>query len=97
MIQDAGALYYLAICHERGLGTARNEAKAAELYHNAASRGHADALYNLAVFFENGIGGTTVDVSLYWEFPGSSGNPMGLGIAKLISWEWEWLEGNGKD
>jgi len=60
MIQDTDAVYYLGICHERGMGTARNEAKAAELYRNAASHGHASALYNLAVFFENGIGGTAV-------------------------------------
>ena len=56
-LQDADALYYLGICHERGLGTACNEARAAELYRSAASHGHASALYNLAVFFENGLGG----------------------------------------
>jgi len=25
----------------------------------------------------------------------SHGNPMG--IAKLVSWEWEWLDGNGTE
>ena len=34
-------------------------------------------------------------MSLYWEFPWVHGNPMGIGIAKLISWEQEWLDGNG--
>jgi len=58
MTQDVSAMYYLGICHERGLGTACNEAKAAKLYHSAASHGHVNALYNLAVFFEHGIGGT---------------------------------------
>jgi len=57
MTQDASAMYYLGICHERGLGTACNEAKATELYRNAASCGHVGALHNLAVFFEIGIGG----------------------------------------
>ena len=57
MMQDVSAVYFLGICHERGLGTACNEAKAAELYRFAASHGHVGALHNLAVFFENGIGG----------------------------------------
>jgi len=57
MTQDVSAMYFLGICHERGLGTTCSEAKAAELYRSAASHGHVDALHNLAVFFENGIGG----------------------------------------
>lgn len=55
--QDVSAMYFLGICHERGLGTTCNEAKAAELYRIAASHGHVDAVHNLAVFFENGVGG----------------------------------------
>ena len=55
--QDADAMYFLGICHEHGMGTVRNTAKAAELYRSASSHGHVSALYNLAVFFENGIGG----------------------------------------
>jgi len=57
IMQDAGGMYFLGICYERGLGTGRNEARAAELYRGAASRGHSSAMYNLAVFFEHGIGG----------------------------------------
>ena len=34
-----------------------------------------------------------LEMSLYWVY----GNPMGMGIAKLISWEWEWLDGNGRE
>jgi len=66
-MQDVDAMYYLGICHERGLGTACNEAKAAELYRSAASHGHVSALHNLAVFFEHGIGGTvsTGNVAFY--------------------------------
>ena len=30
-------------------------------------------------------------------FRGSHRNPIGMGIAKLISWEWEWLDGNGRE
>ena len=67
MMQDASAMYFLGICHERGMGTPRNEARAAELYRNAACHGHASALYNLAVFFENGIGGT-VFVNVIYAF-----------------------------
>jgi len=57
IMQDVAATYYLGVCHERGFGTGRNKAKAADLYRRAASRGHAEALHNLAVFFEHGIGG----------------------------------------
>ena len=37
------ALCNLAICHARGIGVARDEAAAAELYHQAAAAGLADA------------------------------------------------------
>ena len=30
-------------------------------------------------------------------FHGSHGNPIGMGIAKLILWEWEWLDWNGRE
>ena len=28
---------------------------------------------------------------------GSHGIPMGMGITELVLWEWEWLDGNGKE
>jgi len=56
-------MYFLAICNECGLGTERNEAKAAELYRDAASRGQVNAQHNLAVFFEHGLGGTVCRMS----------------------------------
>jgi len=44
----------------------------------------------------------TLEMRLYWEFHGSRGShgiPMGMGIARLVSWEWEcereWVDGNG--
>jgi len=42
---------------------------------------------------------SVVQKSLYCESHGSHGNPMGMGISKLISWEWgwEWLHGNGRE
>ena len=59
--QDAQAMYHLAICYEHGWGVERNEAKAADLYKSAGSRGVTDALYNLAVFHEKGFGGRSSD------------------------------------
>ena len=53
-------MYFLGICHERGLGTTCNHAKAAEMYRGAAACGHGNALYNLAILFENGVAGTVV-------------------------------------
>lgn len=53
------ATYFLGICYENGWGIQMNEAMAATLYETAAAAGHADAQYNLGVFYETGRGGKT--------------------------------------
>jgi hypothetical protein len=54
---DPVGKYYLGICYEQGWGVACNQCKAAQLYSEAAQAGHVAAQFNLAVFFENGLGG----------------------------------------
>jgi len=49
------------------LGVVQNEAKAASLYKLSAEQGCGDALYNLAVFFEHGMGGkSSKDFTFYY-------------------------------
>ncbi|KAK6173927.1 hypothetical protein SNE40_017298 [Patella caerulea] len=58
---DSEAQCFLAMCYERGLGVEVNECKAAELYHKAAQSDNDGAMYNLAVFYEHGLGGLPED------------------------------------
>lgn len=50
-------MFYLGICYESGWGVPQNQCIAAELYRQASKEGHSTAQYNLAAFFEHGIGG----------------------------------------
>lgn len=50
------AQYLLAVMHEEGLGTDRNQAEAAKWYLIAASHGHADARYRLGIMCAEGRG-----------------------------------------
>lgn len=59
VLQDVKATYFLGICCENGWGIRLNEAMAATLYETAAAAGHAEAQYNLGVFYETGRGGKT--------------------------------------
>ncbi|GFR66205.1 death ligand signal enhancer [Elysia marginata] len=54
---DTEAQYLLAVCYEQGLGVETNECLAARFYSMSAQAGHNLALYNLAVFNEEGLGG----------------------------------------
>jgi len=58
---DLDALYFLAMCYEQGWGVEVNECRAATLYSQGASGGHAMATYNLGVFNELGLGGMLED------------------------------------
>ena len=55
--QDPEAQYFLGVCYEQGWGVEVNECKSAELYSQAAASGHDGALYSLAVFHEQALGG----------------------------------------
>jgi len=59
VLQDVKATYFLGICYENGWGVELNEVMSATLYETAAGAGHAEAQYNLGVFYEAGRGGKT--------------------------------------
>ncbi|XP_076750614.1 uncharacterized protein LOC143423284 [Xylocopa sonorina] len=61
-LSSAASMFNLGLCHELGLGTLVDHAKAAKYYNDAAERGHADATYNLGVFHAQGRGGFSVDI-----------------------------------
>lgn len=53
---DAEAALFLGYIYRRGLGVARDEARAAAWYRHAAERGQAEAQYELALMYELGLG-----------------------------------------
>lgn len=55
---NASACYNLALLYEHGLGVEKDFQMAKKLYQMAGDWGHEGALYNLGVFFAQGIGGT---------------------------------------
>uniref|UniRef100_A0A8C4QTI8 Death ligand signal enhancer n=1 Tax=Eptatretus burgeri TaxID=7764 RepID=A0A8C4QTI8_EPTBU len=55
--KDVTSMYHLGVCYERGHGLAVDLEKARECFEHAANAGHADALYNLAIFHQHGLGG----------------------------------------
>ena len=65
-----------------------------DVYH-ARHRDWSEVAYKkLVVSFIRPTERSVVQMSLYGS-RGSNGNPMGMGIAKLISWEW--LDGNVRE
>uniref|UniRef100_UPI00358F2FBF DAP3-binding cell death enhancer 1-like isoform X1 n=1 Tax=Myxine glutinosa TaxID=7769 RepID=UPI00358F2FBF len=54
--KDVTSMYHLGVCYERGHGLAVDLQKARECFEDAANEGHADALYNLAIFHQHGLG-----------------------------------------
>jgi len=53
----ASAYFYLGNASENGIGVGKNLHRAAEYYQKASSLGHPEAIYNLAVFHSEGLGG----------------------------------------
>ncbi|XP_012277180.1 uncharacterized protein LOC105697980 [Orussus abietinus] len=58
-----GSIFNLGLCHELGLGTVIDCVKAAKYYEEAANKGHADAMYNLGVYYAQGRGGVSMDLN----------------------------------
>ncbi|MEO2268439.1 tetratricopeptide repeat protein [Pseudoalteromonas sp. YIC-656] len=52
----APGLYELGQMYENGLGVAKNQHKAAELYQQAVDKKYADAMFSLAVMYQEGRG-----------------------------------------
>lgn len=52
------AQYYVGLCYEYGIGVEKNSQEAFAMYRKAAERGLPDAMYRLAVFYQNGTGVT---------------------------------------
>jgi TPR repeat protein len=55
------AMRLLGYCYQNGEGVAEDVQKAAELYCEAATLGDKEAQFNLAIFYEDGLGGLSVD------------------------------------
>lgn len=47
----------LGMCYESGYGVEENMCRAADLYAKAADSGHPDAIFSLAMFHRDGLGG----------------------------------------
>jgi TPR repeat protein len=54
---DAGAQFSLGCMYANGNGVAKDEAKAAKWFRNAADQDHSGAQYNLGLIYQNGRGG----------------------------------------
>lgn len=53
---DKEAQFQSGVMFERGIGTDRNQSKAAIWYEKAALQGHIDAQYNIAIMYASGRG-----------------------------------------
>lgn len=49
------AQFYVAICHEHGIGVEKSEVDAFKMYRKAAERGLPDAMLHIASFYRDGI------------------------------------------
>ncbi|XP_065059020.1 uncharacterized protein LOC135686669 isoform X1 [Rhopilema esculentum] len=66
--QDIVGMYHYAICLEHGWGVAKDVIKAGKLYKKAADCGHISSMFNVAVFYEKGLGEFTKSrwKAMYW-------------------------------
>lgn len=55
------AQFNLGLCFENGKGVDKDLVQAAECYKNAAAQGQSGAIYNLALFYMEGLGGLPKD------------------------------------
>jgi TPR repeat protein len=55
-LKDPESIYKLGMCHERGIGTDKDEEKAFDLFVRSASKGFSVAQLNLGVCYEYGLG-----------------------------------------
>lgn len=59
--QNAEAQYFLGLCYQHGYGVDENLCKASDLYSKSAGRGNPDAMFSLAIFHQEGLGGLPQD------------------------------------
>lgn len=52
---DLPAQFYVAVCHENGIGTKKDLTNAFKMFRKAAERGLPDAMYRVASFYRDGI------------------------------------------
>ena len=60
-LRDADAQNSYGVCLQVGTGVAKSEAHAVAMYHAATEQGHAEAMCNLALCLDQGIGGLAVN------------------------------------
>jgi TPR repeat protein len=56
----------LGLLYQNGTGVKKSIKEAVKLFKNSSSRDNADAHYELAVLYDNGIGGINFGGSLYF-------------------------------
>ena len=76
---DANGLYHLGMAYARGLGGARDDAKAFSCFRSSAEKGHPEAINSLGWFFREGrVFAKDLELAAKWfEKSASYGNPYG--------------------
>ncbi|XP_033127504.1 sel1-repeat-containing protein YbeQ-like [Anneissia japonica] len=91
--KDVEATYRLGMCYEEGIGVVTNQAKAGDLYHKAALKGHSEAQCCMGRFHQQGLGGIPADrteAKAWFSIASENGNKEAKeSLASIISLESE--------